>query len=74
MKTEVVMSSKQRLENVQAELVKRGAKDVKFFFGKLSELAPSELMSDAADAFEAYLAGRHKKCAPFGDSLREIKA
>lgn len=64
------MSAKNRLDNVQAALVERGVKDVKFFVGRRREVAPSKMAADVAVACEAYLAGRYKKSEPFGDSLR----
>lgn len=64
------MSAKERLAKVQAKLAELGARDVKFFFGKVSEVSPTDMRSDAADAFEAYLDSRHKKCDALGDSLR----
>ncbi len=67
------MSVEERLGNCQAALQERGVKDVKFFFGSLSEKPLTKLAAEAADALEAVLAGKAKKAPPLGDSVRKTK-
>jgi len=64
------MSAEERLEQLQSALAKRGAKDVKFFLGAVSEKPLSQLASDVATALEAVVGGNFSPLPPLGDSVR----
>lgn len=58
-------NAKERLQKLQAALVQRGVKDVKFFATFGSETSAHELASDVAEVLEAVEAGRARKIANF---------
>jgi hypothetical protein len=63
------MSAKVQLQQLQAALQERGAKDVKFFLQEGHSL--SKMVSDAADVLNAVI---HQRCSPlpaFGDSPKK---
>ncbi len=64
-------NEKDRLDRVQAELKKRGFKDVKFFFGPIGNKPLSEVANEAANFLEAILNGRTRPLPKFGDSVRK---
>ena len=64
------MSDEERLEQLQAALVARGVKDVKFFFGSVSEKPLSQLTSDAADVLQAIVDKNYTQLEPVDDSVR----
>ena len=69
---ETNMSSvEDRLGKCQDALRKQGLKDVKFFFGSLSEKPPSRVASDVAEVLEAVLAGKYTEL-PAVTSINEI--
>lgn len=55
---EVVMSAKERLDKVQAALLERGVKDVKFFFSNEALGTLTKAAEGASMVLEAYLEGR----------------
>lgn len=64
------MNADVRLEHCQAALEKRGVRDVKFFFGALSEKPLTQLGSDVADALDAVNQGNFVDLPLIGDSVR----
>jgi len=64
------MSAKERLKAVQATLVERGVRDVKFCFapGASGKMPLSEFQNSVADFFEAYLRGGNKVLPRVGDA------
>ena len=64
------MSAKERLEAVRAQLLEKGAQDVKFFFAGDSEAPLSHVAADVADALQAFIDGRGTPLAKLGDSVR----
>lgn len=66
------MSAKEQLEAVRAQLVEKGAQDVKFFFaGAAATEAPlSHVAADVAHVLRAYIDGRCAPLAKLGDSVR----
>lgn len=70
MTEETHMSAKERLHKVQAALEKRGLLDVKFYFSGAANIPQSHVMSDVADALQAYLDGRVRPMPEFGDSTK----
>jgi hypothetical protein len=67
---EVTMSAKDRLQEMQSLLERRGVRDVKFFFKLgLLEIPNSQVRNGAADFLDAYIKERYKKVERIGDSL-----
>jgi hypothetical protein len=67
------MSAGDRLQMVQSALVKRGVRDVKFFFKLgLNETPRSEVRNDVADFLDAYVNGRSKKVERIGDFAEQV--
>lgn len=66
--------SEKRLEQLQAVLTERGYKDVKFFFGAISETPVSQLAADVADALDAVVQGQAIAQVGLGDSVRNKAA
>jgi hypothetical protein len=64
------MNAKVRLETLQAKLVERGVRDVKFFFTLSDSASLSSVASDVADVLEAVEAGRYVPMGELGDSVR----
>ncbi len=63
------MSAKERLQGVQAALVQRGVRDVKFCFAPgVAAMPLSEVQSSAADFLDAYHKGRTTVRARVGDA------
>lgn len=60
------MSATAKLQEVQAELVERGVKDVKFFFVFSPLKATSEVANDAAKLLSSYLKGKYKVVKAYG--------
>jgi hypothetical protein len=69
---EVVMGAEKRLEKCQAALQERGVRDVKFFFGVVSEKGLSQLSTDVADALEAVVRAEYEPFGSLGDTVRAI--
>lgn len=64
------MSESKRLADVQAALVQRGVKDVKFFIQQGSERPLSAVKNDAAAMLEAFIDNRTMKMPAFNDSVK----
>lgn len=64
------MSANNRLQNLQAALVARGVKDVKFFFTSSDKTSLKSLSKDVADFLDAVLAERVAPFPKIGDSVR----
>lgn len=64
------MNARERLQKVQAELKQRKSNDVKFFLSVGGETPLSVVAAEAADALEAFLAGRVEAMPKIGDSAR----
>lgn len=64
------MSAKERLQEVQSVLEKRGVRDVKFCFapGAASKMPLSAFQNSVADFFDAYLKGRYTVKPRVGDA------
>lgn len=64
------MSAKERLQEVQSVLVKRGVRDVKFCFapGSAGKMPLSDFQNSVADFLDSYLHGRFEKVARVGDA------
>ena len=60
----------EQLRGYQKALKKKGAKDVKFFFGKTSEKPKSQVMLAAAEVLRYILEGKHTAMRSFGDALK----
>ena len=58
MMTEDAMSAKERLQVLQAALVERGVRDVKFLFSLDAYTSVNKVASDVADVLEAVQQGR----------------
>lgn len=54
------MSEKDRLQSLQAELVRRGVTDVKFFFSACGDKPLTMVVHQISDVLDAYLKGRFK--------------
>lgn len=63
------MSAKERLQDAQSVLEKRGVQDVKFCFapGAASKMPLSDFQNSVADFLDAYLKGRYKVVSSVGD-------
>ncbi len=64
---EVSMSAKERLDALQAKLVARGVKDVKFYFTLGSEMSKTGLANDVADVLDAVESGRVREIQSFSE-------
>lgn len=62
------MSPRDRLKNVQEKLVARGVIDIKLDLRCNDETPLSHVMTDVADALEAYLDGKYHPMPSLGDS------
>lgn len=62
--------SESRLAQLQDTLTARGYKDVKFFFGAISETPVSKLATDVADALDAVVNNLATRESALGDSRR----
>ena len=64
------MGAKERLQEVQSVLQKRGVRDVKFCFapGAASRMPLSDFQNSVADFFDAYLQKRSTKVQRVGDT------
>lgn len=61
------MNAKERLQKVQATLVERGVKDVKFFVNLGTETSVSALANDVADVLEAVVRGDARAINSFAE-------
>jgi predicted xylose isomerase-like sugar epimerase len=66
----IAMGAKERLQNVQSVLEKRGVRDVKFCFapGAASKMPLSDFQNSVADFFDAYLKERFVVVPRVGDA------
>lgn len=62
------MSEENKLFALQAELARRGVKDVKFFFGAISEKTLTDVASDVAEALQAVVDGKFSPMQPLNDA------
>jgi hypothetical protein len=67
------MSAKERLQEVQTALEKRGVRDVKFFFAFSPRKATSEVANDAAKLLGSYLDGKIKSVKMFDPKFAPSK-
>lgn len=64
------MTSKERLQGLQAKLVANGVEDIKFCFAPFGDRSLSQVADGASDVIEAYLAGNKTPLPDMGDSQR----
>ena len=62
------MDAREQLQGLQAELNKRGVRDVKFCFAKHAQTPMSHLQEDAALSMKAYLEKKYHPLPDAGDT------